>query len=143
MPERPLSERLLGQYPNYPRRNRVRSRTVIWHMNLYGEGARHVLPGAGVRGGTSWFAAGGRVGRRPGRWQVDVVHGRSGPAEKDAAGGCIVDTISFGLVFLELVFGQLDRLPGPGEEVFRDRKSTRLNSSHSSISYAVFCLKKK
>src|SRR5689334_24221595 len=27
--------------------------------------------------------------------------------------------------------------------VGRDRKSTRLNSSHSSISYAVFCLKKK
>src|SRR2546430_8419986 len=28
-------------------------------------------------------------------------------------------------------------------EVSRDRKSTRLNSSHSQISYAVFCLKKK
>src|SRR2546430_12492223 len=27
--------------------------------------------------------------------------------------------------------------------VTRDRKSTRLNSSHSQISYAVFCLKKK
>src|SRR5689334_6309866 len=27
--------------------------------------------------------------------------------------------------------------------LFADRKSTRLNSSHSSISYAVFCLKKK
>src|SRR5438309_3004523 len=27
--------------------------------------------------------------------------------------------------------------------VSQDRKSTRLNSSHSSISYAVFCLKKK
>src|SRR5699024_12880503 len=27
--------------------------------------------------------------------------------------------------------------------VFLDRKSTRLNSSHVSISYAVFCLKKK
>src|SRR5690242_21023786 len=26
---------------------------------------------------------------------------------------------------------------------FEDRKSTRLNSSHMSISYAVFCLKKK
>src|SRR5438876_5346334 len=26
---------------------------------------------------------------------------------------------------------------------YRDRKSTRLNSSHPSISYAVFCLKKK
>src|SRR5689334_23410708 len=32
----------------------------------------------------------------------------------------------------------------PGEKgALRDRKSTRLNSSHSSISYAVFCLKKK
>src|SRR5689334_23995532 len=28
-------------------------------------------------------------------------------------------------------------------DVSEDRKSTRLNSSHSSISYAVFCLKKK
>src|SRR5438034_6600801 len=27
--------------------------------------------------------------------------------------------------------------------VYRDRKSTRLNSSHTVISYAVFCLKKK
>src|SRR5207249_10831367 len=29
------------------------------------------------------------------------------------------------------------------ESEFADRKSTRLNSSHVSISYAVFCLKKK
>src|SRR3712207_7514547 len=28
-------------------------------------------------------------------------------------------------------------------DVFLDRKSTRLNSSHANISYAVFCLKKK
>src|SRR2546430_10553000 len=28
-------------------------------------------------------------------------------------------------------------------DLMRDRKSTRLNSSHSQISYAVFCLKKK
>src|SRR5438067_6498623 len=28
-------------------------------------------------------------------------------------------------------------------QTIRDRKSTRLNSSHVSISYAVFCLKKK
>src|SRR5258707_10769331 len=27
--------------------------------------------------------------------------------------------------------------------ILRDRKSTRLNSSHANISYAVFCLKKK
>src|SRR5438270_10620159 len=31
----------------------------------------------------------------------------------------------------------------PGAVPPRDRKSTRLNSSHSQISYAVFCLKKK
>src|SRR3712207_8807946 len=30
-------------------------------------------------------------------------------------------------------------VPGPA----RDRKSTRLNSSHANIAYAVFCLKKK
>src|SRR5689334_1523191 len=30
-----------------------------------------------------------------------------------------------------------------GAQIQTDRKSTRLNSSHSSISYAVFCLKKK
>src|SRR3712207_7680211 len=30
-----------------------------------------------------------------------------------------------------------------GTALARDRKSTRLNSSHANISYAVFCLKKK
>src|SRR5438876_6638548 len=36
------------------------------------------------------------------------------------------------------------RIAGRGNpEYARDRKSTRLNSSHPSISYAVFCLKKK
>src|SRR3712207_7619034 len=38
-------------------------------------------------------------------------------------------------------------LPRPAQHVQRlhdrDRKSTRLNSSHANISYAVFCLKKK
>src|SRR5688572_32720772 len=44
---------------------------------------------------------------------------------------------------------EAEELPLPfdlGEDVHRpfpDRKSTRLNSSHSQISYAVFCLKKK
>src|SRR5689334_23810773 len=42
-------------------------------------------------------------------------------------------------------FGQ-DALPSRRNartQLHGDRKSTRLNSSHSSISYAVFCLKKK
>src|SRR5690606_41688968 len=38
--------------------------------------------------------------------------------------------------FIPLVLGLLGGL-------FQDRKSTRLNSSHVKISYAVFCLKKK
>src|SRR3712207_7942158 len=36
---------------------------------------------------------------------------------------------------------EADPLRGRAEEL--DRKSTRLNSSHANISYAVFCLKKK
>src|SRR2546430_3866777 len=40
--------------------------------------------------------------------------------------------------------GESSRVVMPGGSVLRgDRKSTRLNSSHSQISYAVFCLKKK
>src|SRR3712207_7894194 len=40
---------------------------------------------------------------------------------------------------------QADGLAGAAPDVAmpRDRKSTRLNSSHANISYAVFCLKKK
>src|SRR3712207_8072446 len=36
-----------------------------------------------------------------------------------------------------------EHAPHGKAEVARDRKSTRLNSSHANISYAVFCLKKK
>src|SRR5579864_8106892 len=54
-----------------------------------------------------------------------------------------------------LIAGELDSFEGGPQGVFAadskgadtrilgDRKSTRLNSSHMSISYAVFCLKKK
>src|SRR3712207_7805843 len=37
----------------------------------------------------------------------------------------------------------LSLLCRPGRSQGEDRKSTRLNSSHANISYAVFCLKKK
>src|SRR2546430_6063168 len=58
------------------------------------------------------------------------------------------------VVTLELHAVPVPRIDGPGPhlrleipvgglELPQDRKSTRLNSSHSQISYAVFCLKKK
>src|SRR3712207_9000704 len=41
--------------------------------------------------------------------------------------------------------GRADRVPAGGGHAapLEDRKSTRLNSSHANISYAVFCLKNK
>src|SRR3712207_8314681 len=39
--------------------------------------------------------------------------------------------------------GRVAELKRIEEQRARDRKSTRLNSSHANISYAVFCLKKK
>src|SRR2546430_6159086 len=53
---------------------------------------------------------------------------------------------AYGLVFLPERLGRAAsvamRLAGDLGDP-KDRKSTRLNSSHSQISYAVFCLKKK
>src|SRR2546428_5025160 len=43
------------------------------------------------------------------------------------------------ITHVERALGQGSQLVGADE----DRKSTRLNSSHDQISYAVFCLKKK
>src|SRR3712207_8480773 len=46
--------------------------------------------------------------------------------------------------FQPLTLPALDEVLAPVPRlVSRDRKSTRLNSSHANISYAVFCLKKK
>src|SRR2546428_9739412 len=48
-------------------------------------------------------------------------------------------------VTLDQIHTRLEQLLdiAPKREVDSDRKSTRLNSSHDQISYAVFCLKKK
>src|SRR3712207_7024527 len=66
-------------------------------------------------------AAGGGVGRRDSR--RDDRAGVSALVAADSSGAR----------------RRLARPPPPP----RDRKSTRLNSSHANISYAVFCLKKK
>src|SRR5262249_14337869 len=48
-----------------------------------------------------------------------------------------VDMISFGTVFLELVFGQLDRLPGPGEEVFTEEFAISCGGAVTSATAAA------
>src|SRR5258708_29096511 len=57
----------------------------------------------------------------------------------------VADVLAAGVVpagALSIVCGGSAGLLDPLEP-FEDRKSTRLNSSHQIISYAVFCLKKK
>src|SRR2546429_1520001 len=44
---------------------------------------------------------------------------------------------------LDALFREFDNLAAENRLALEDRKSTRLNSSHGYISYAVFCLKKK
>src|SRR2546429_4341405 len=69
----------------------------------------------------------------------------------DALPISVVNGVSSGLsaygikVFPAAILGGLDSIGGAvlGGIIIGDRKSTRLNSSHGYISYAVFCLKKK
>src|SRR5690349_22999869 len=55
-----------------------------------------------------------------------------------------VDFLIPGIIVQNFAFGGFVTALGLNEDVHKgDRKSTRLNSSHVEISYAVFCLKKK
>src|SRR4051794_41503586 len=89
--------------------------TLFPYTTLFRSGA------AGGRGAAG--AAAGRPGQRPVRGAGEGDRG-AGPAGRVGRAGA--------------AGGERD---GAGGEA--DRKSTRLNSSHPSISYAVFCLKKK
>src|SRR3989475_3200840 len=53
-----------------------------------------------------------------------------------------LDQVSRAAGTLELGSREIGKLVDAITRIARDRKSTRLNSSHSQISYAVFCLKK-
>src|SRR2546429_1979017 len=74
---------------------------------------------------------------------------RSKLACEDFLGG-LAQRLAAGLPLDGAAFAGLQRLDQPQrlgnrapEQIGVDRKSTRLNSSHGYISYAVFCLKKK
>src|SRR5687768_17853566 len=91
------------------------SSTLFPYTTLFRSRARRRVRGRGHRGGAGHVGGGAAGGRR------------GGGARRRAAGR-------------GLARGRLGAAAaGPS----RDRKSTRLNSSHGYISYAVFCLKKK
>src|SRR3712207_8018748 len=69
-----------------------------------------------------------RSARAGGAAEADVLVRRDGLRDRLVLAGAVQALL--------LLFGDL-------HDVVRDRKSTRLNSSHANISYAVFCLKKK
>src|SRR3712207_8055280 len=60
---------------------------------------------------------------------------------------CVTHEMGFARAVADFVVfmdrGEIVEQAPPREFFAKDRKSTRLNSSHANISYAVFCLKKK
>src|SRR5205085_8692331 len=70
---------------------------------------------------------------------VVELFGVEGHADKMEAGIEAVDLDWILHIVIRRAIAVVIAITGPGS----DRKSTRLNSSHSQISYAVFCLKKK
>src|SRR5699024_12359945 len=70
----------------------------------------------------------------------------------DLTAVCFIILFIISFVFVKQIYGFFESgivfeltITSPGDTIwiYLDRKSTRLNSSHVSISYAVFCLKKK
>src|SRR5690348_11335318 len=79
--------------------------------------------------------------------EADVALDRVGPLRTPGldcllalAAEIFLDCVAHQARLMHRLTFRLDTEPGL---TVRDRKSTRLNSSHPSISYAVFCLKKK
>src|SRR5207245_10053613 len=76
--------------------------------------------------------------RQRGKRGEDSLAGASGLCTASLARrACVLPRWRVGLTYPDP-----SHLPGFSSRA-KDRKSTRLNSSHGSISYAVFCLKKK
>src|SRR3712207_8906971 len=71
----------------------------------------------------------------PTRPRMGLHAGTADPAEQDALARAFYDEA--------LAIGDAYARPYPGIAAMADRKSTRLNSSHANISYAVFCLTHK
>src|SRR2546422_1806592 len=83
---------------------------------------------------TTLFRSPGHIGDAPVQLAVDeVADAPQSQADRDGRGGQVGDAVE-----------RISFAPAEGaNSADEDRKSTRLNSSHGYISYAVFCLKKK
>src|SRR5437868_9124327 len=74
----------------------------------------------------------------PTRRSSDLIWNSADSAGQFSKSSCTSRKLSNGAMKILLVEDETKMA-----QLIRDRKSTRLNSSHVSISYAVFCLKKK
>src|SRR5688572_32211110 len=97
---------------------------------------------AALAGGTSLAAQEGHPlkGSWIGTWEGNKAQGNDVLVILNWDGKAITGVINPGTDNMEIKNATLNP---DGWQVHLDRKSTRLNSSHSQISYAVFCLKKK
>src|SRR5690606_30330066 len=117
--------------------------TLVWKSEAGGDVLSHpvarAVPSA-LRGLTTVFGMG--TGGSPAPWPPATRLLGLGVRSSCAFSG----VLEAGHATWEASVG-LSRLPfglaKPHGRLVRDRKSTRLNSSHVKISYAVFCLKKK
>src|SRR3712207_7937897 len=65
------------------------------------------------------------------------------PVTDERRRALLIDAAVVGFEIFLILGVNVRELTNGGEPERIDRKSTRLNSSHANISYAVFCLKKK
>src|SRR2546426_978305 len=115
-----------------------RGRDAPWRTRGHRRRGGRLYGGSRCGGAARWLGRGRRTartqdGRIAGRTESSRAVGTSALWKSDRA-----------------ATGRADEQPGPRfrtlaarSDFQRDRKSTRLNSSHLVISYAVFCLKKK
>src|SRR5699024_11663873 len=83
------------------------------------------------------------IPRPSARWPAAAWPGWKAPRRGDAGGRAGCATGCSWALLVSVVVGGCPGVGWAGRRGWADRKSTRLNSSHVSISYAVFCLKKK
>src|SRR5688572_33500660 len=124
----------------------IEDQTAPWHFLYFlplphGQGSLRSTLATGGLGFGGWAAVAAGCVRRMASKAAEAGGRR---VAMRAARSCCWALISSGLSLAAWrVNGELGSEVKPPCAAIPDRKSTRLNSSHSQISYAVFCLKKK